>query len=445
MIQEKLKLLKLGKLTAVENIKQFLKKIEKENKDINAIIEINKNAAKEAEEVDRKIKSGKAGKLAGLAIVIKSNINVKGLLTSCASKTLDNYYAPYNATVIEKIKAEDGIIIGMANMDEFACGSSGETSAFGVTKNPKAKDLIPGGSSSGSAAAVSASFCDLALGSDTGGSIRNPASHCGVIGIKPTYGLVSRYGLIDLSMSLDQIGPFSSDLYGSALLLSVIAGYDEKDPTTFETKTKDYAQEMNKIQNLKIGVPDFGACDKKIEVLIKNKIKMLEKQGHKIIPIKLAHLDLAVQTYYPLCYTEFFSGTRKFDGRKYGHRIEDTCGPEVLRRILGGSEISKAEFAGAYYRRALKAKELITQELKEAFKKVDCIILPTAPKLPHKIGSKISIEEMYAYDAYTIPSNLAGIPTISIPAGEINKIPVGMQILVPQFKEEIMLGIASLI
>ena len=442
-IQEKLKLLKLGKLTAKENIQSFLKKIEKENKEINAIIEINKNAVKEAEAVDKKIKSGKAGRLAGLAIAIKSNINVQGLLTSCASKTLDNYYAPYDATVIEKIKSEDGIIIGMTNMDEFACGSSGETSAFGVTKNPKAKDLIPGGSSSGSAAAVSAGFCDLALGSDTGGSIRNPASHCGVIGLKPTYGLVSRYGLIDLSMSLDQIGPFSNDLYGSALLLSIIAGYDEKDPTTFENKAKDYPEEIGKISGLKIGVPDFGVCDKKIEALIKDKIKKLEKYG-KIIPIKLSHLDLAVQTYYPICYTEFFSGTRKFDGRKYGKRIEESCGPEVLRRILGGSEISKAEFAGAYYRRALKAKELITKELEEAFKKVDCIILPAAPKLPHKIGSKISIEEMYAYDAYTIPSNLAGIPTISLPAGEINKIPVGMQILVPQFEESRMFSIAHL-
>lgn len=443
-IQEKLRALKSGKLTAKENIQNFLKKIEKGNKEINAIIEINKNVVKEAEQIDKKIKAGKAGRLAGLAIVVKSNINVKGLLTSCASKTLDKYYATYDATVIEKIKAEDGIIIGMANMDEFACGSSGETSAFGVTKNPKAEGLIPGGSSSGSAAAVSAGFCDLALGSDTGGSIRNPASHCGVIGIKPSYGLVSRYGLIDLSMSLDQIGPFSNDLYGAEILLSVIAGYDEKDPTTFENKAEDYPQEIEKISNLKIGVPDFGICDKKIEALIKDKTKKLGKYG-KIVPIKLSHLDLAIQTYYPLCYTEFFSGTRKFDGRKYGKRIEESCGPEVLRRILGGSEISKAEFAGAYYRRALKAKEIITKEIEEAFKKVDCIILPTAPKLPHKIGSKISIEEMYAYDAYTIPSNLSGIPTISLPAGEINKVPVGMQILVPQFEESKMFSIANLI
>jgi aspartyl-tRNA(Asn)/glutamyl-tRNA(Gln) amidotransferase subunit A len=445
---EKLNALKTGKLTAVQNIKNFIKIISDENKEINAIIDLNKEALKEAEEIDKKIKQGNAGKLAGLAIAIKSNINVKNLMTSCASKTLENYHAPYDATVIERIRREDGIIIGMTNMDEFACGSSGETSAFGATRNPKAKNLIPGGSSSGSAASVSAKFCDLSLGSDTGGSIRNPASHCGVIGIKPTYGLVSRYGLIDLSMSLDQIGTFSNDLYGSALLLSVISGYDEKDSTTVNVKTEDYtkALETKSITTLKIGIPDFEKmCDRQILELIREKLENLKKEGHKIIPIDLKHLDLAVQTYYPICYVEFFSGTRKFDGRKYGKRIEEVCGPEVLRRILGGSEISKAEFSGTFYRRALKAKELITKELNEAFKKVDCIILPTVPKLPHQIGGKISVEEMYSYDAFTIPSNLAGIPTISMPLAEISKIPVGMQILVPQFQESRMFEIANAI
>jgi len=254
--------------------------------------------------------------------------------------------------------------------------------------------------------------------------------------------------LIDLSMSLDQIGPFSNDLYGSALLLDVISGYDEKDPTTFEIKKESFvdALENKAITNLKIGVPDFEKfCDKKIVEEIRKKLEKLKKDGHKLIQVDLKHLDLAVQTYYPLCYVEFFSGTRKFDGRKYGHRIEEVCGPEVLRRILGGSEISKAEFHGTFYRRALKAKELITQEINEAFKKVDCIILPTVPKLPHKIGSKISIEEMYAYDMFTIPSNLAGIPTISMPLAEISKIPLGIQILTPQFQEAKMFAIANIL
>lgn len=200
------------------------------------------------------------------------------------------------------------------------------------------------------------------------------------------------------------------------------------------------------IANLKIGIPDFEKmCDKNIFSLFREKLEKLKKEGHKIVPIDLKHLDLAVQTYYPLCYTEFFSATRRFDGRKYGKRIEEVCGPEVLRRILGGSEISKAEFHGAYYRRALKAKELITKEIEEAFKKVDCILMPTVPKLPHKIGSKISIEEMYAYDSFTIPSNLAGIPAISMPLGEIDKIPAGIQILVPKFQESKMFAIANAI
>jgi len=445
-IQEKLKLIKSGKLTAEKNIKQFLDKIKKEDKNINSILHINSNALEEAKEIDKKIKKGKAGKLAGLAIAIKSNINVKGLIASCASKTLSNYISSYDATVIEKIKQEDGIIIGMNNMDEFAAGSSGETSAFGPTKNPKAIKLIPGGSCSGSAASVSAQFCDLALGSDTGGSIRNPASHCGVIGLKPSYGLVSRYGLIDLSMSLDQIGPFSNDLYGAALLLSVIAGYDEKDPTTFDIKNEDYTKALEKkAGKLKIGIIDFEKmCDKKIIKAFNDKIKKLKKK-YEIIKIDLKHIDLAVQTYYPLCYVEFFSATRKFDGRKYGHRIENVCGPEVLRRILGGSEISKAEYHGKYYRSALKAKELIADELNEAFKKVDCILLPTVPKLAHEIGSKISTEEMYAYDAFTIPANLAGIPAINIPLTEINKIPLGIQIMVKQFQEFKMFEIAKAI
>jgi len=442
-IKEKLQAIKSKKLTAEQNVKQFLEKIKIEDKKINSFIQINPDALKEAIGIDKKIKSGKAGKLAGLAIAVKSNINVKGLLASCASKTLENYKATYDADVIEKIKAEDGIIIGMTNMDEFACGSSGETSAFGPVKNPAA-DIIPGGSSSGSAAAVSAGFCDLALGSDTGGSIRNPASNCNVIGLKPSYGLVSRYGLIDLAMSLDQIGTFSNDVHGSALLLGIIAGKDEKDPTTFESKG-GYEKEIEKNSKLKVALsPDFEKlCDKGIYALIKKKTEeACKKNGWKLEQIDLKHIDLAVQSYYPINYVEFFSGTRKFDGRKYGFRIEEVCGPEVLRRILGGSEISKAEYHGLYYRNALKAAQLIKQEFEAAFKKVDAIVCPTVPKIPHKIGAKISAEEMYSYDAMTIPANLAGIPAISIPAGKINKIPVGLQIMVPAFNELRMFQIA---
>jgi len=442
--QEKLQLLKSKKLSAEKNIQQFLEKIKSEDSRINSFIQINPDALKEAREIDKKIKQGKAGKLAGLAIAVKSNINVRGLLATCASKTLENYKATYDASVIEKIKSEDGIIIGMTNMDEFACGSSGETSAFGPIKNPAA-DAIPGGSSSGSAAAVSAGFCDLALGSDTGGSIRNPASNCNTIGLKPSYGLVSRYGLIDLAMSLEQIGTFSNDVYGSALLLGIIAGEDEKDPITFDEKIPSYEKEIETIPKLKVALsPDFEKlCDKGIYEHIRKKTEeACKKNGWKLEKIDLKHIELAVQAYYPINYVEFFSGTRKFDGRKYGFRIEEVCGPEVLRRILGGSEISKAEYHGLYYRNALKAAQLIKQEFESAFKKVDAIICPTVPKLPHKIGAKISTEEMYSYDAMTIPANLAGIPAISVPVGKINKIPIGLQIMVPAFNEARMFQIA---
>lgn len=423
-------------MSFIERVKGQLDKIEKENEKINAVLQINPNALKEAKEIERKIKDGKAGKLAGKTIIIKSNINVKGLNASCASKTLENYKSGYDATVIEKIKAEDGVILGMANMDEFACGSSGESSAFGPTRNPVNTNLIPGGSSSGSAASVAAGFCDIALGSDTGGSIRNPASHCGVVGVKPSYGLVSRYGLIDLSMSLDQIGPLASSVDNALLMLNVIRGKDERDPASYES---DEIKTQNP-SKIKIGLPKIDA-DEKIWKIIKDKLKKLKDT--EIIEIKLPHINLAVQTYYPLVYVEFFSGTRKFDGRRYGKKIEDVCGEEVLRRILGGKEISQAEYHGKYYRKALMAKALIKKEFEQAFEKVDLIVMPTVPKLPHKIGEKISIEEMYFYDSLTIPANLAEIPAMSIPAGTINKIPVGLQILAPRFQEDRMFSLAK--
>jgi len=430
-------------ITTIEKLKIYLGAIEKDNlkgKKINAILQINPEAEREAREIDEKIKKGKAGRLAGKIIAVKANINVKGLNASCASKTLENYKAGYDATVIEKIKKEDGLIIGITNMDEFACGSSGETSAFGACKNPAALDLIPGGSSSGSAASVAAGFCDLALGSDTGGSIRNPASHCGVIGVKPSYGLVSRYGLIDLSMSLDQIGTFARNIDDALLLLNVIRGKDEKDSISYESKNI----KTEKIGKLTIGIPKINIQDARIQKLIDEKTKEIAKKNNwKIVDINLGHINLGVQTYYPICYVEFFSGTRKFDGRRYGKKIEESCGEEVLRRILGGSEISKAEFKGLYYRRALKAKNLIRKEFESAFKSVDCIIMPTVPRLPHKLGSKISVEEMYSYDALTIPANLAELPAISVPAGKIDGIPVGMQIYCPRFEEGKMLSVAK--
>jgi len=439
---EKLNLLKSGKLSAEQNIKNFLEKIEKDDKKgkkINAFIQLNPNALLEAKEVDNKLKKGKpTGKLAGLAIAIKSNINVQGLNASCASKTLENYKCAYDASVVEKIKKEDGVIIGMTNMDEFACGSSGETSAFGITKNPAALDRIPGGSSSGSAASVSADFCDIALGSDTGGSIRNPASHCGVVGMKPSYGVVSRFGLIDLSMSLDQIGPIGKNVEDVKLMFDVLSGKDDKDATTKEIQDKP-----KKIDKITIGIPKVGA-NKEILEIINNKIsEVCNKKGWKTQNIEIKHIDLGIQTYYPICYVEFFSGTRKFDGRRYGKKIEDSCGKEVLRRIFGGSEISQNEFAGRYYKKALDAKKILEKEFEKAFEQVDCIIIPTIPRLPHRFGEKISFEDMYNYDTLTVLANIAEIPAISVPAGLVKGIPIGLQMMCGRGEDLLMLDVAG--
>jgi len=435
-------------MTTLSKLQGYLAEInknDKHGKKINAFLHVRneKELLKEAEEIDRKIKSGKAGRLAGKIIAIKSNINVKGEIASCASKTLEDYRAPYDATVIEKIHDEDGLIIGMANMDEFACGSSGETSAFGAIKNPRNLELIPGGSSSGSAASVAAGFCDMSLGSDTGGSIRNPASHCGVVGIKPTYSSVSRYGLIDLSMSLDQIGSLAKNVSDAGLLLDVIKGKDERDSIS-EHSEKINFNEIEKIpKNLTIGLLDFEIRDKRIQEIVKRKVEEIAKEHKwKIKNVKIKNIDLAIETYYPLVYVEFFSATRRFDGRRYGKKIEDVAGQEVLRRILGGSEISKAEYGGRYYHQALKIKDLIEKEFSDIFKNVDCIISATVPKLPHKIGTKISVNEMYEYDALTAPSNLAGNCSISIPIDELTNIPIGMQITCDKFEEQKMLQIA---
>ncbi|MBI2109830.1 Asp-tRNA(Asn)/Glu-tRNA(Gln) amidotransferase subunit GatA [Candidatus Woesearchaeota archaeon] len=438
-LKSKLGFLRAGKLSPVDNARSYLEKIKREDKKINSFLHVNENVIEEAKLLE---KSKNRGRLYGLVIGVKSAINVRGLIANCASKTLENYRATYDADVVSKIKEEGGLIIGMTNCDEFCCGSSGEHSAFGPTKNPANTNLITGGSSSGSAAAVKAEFCDLSLGSDTGGSIRNPASHCGVVGVKPSYGLVSRYGLIDLSMSLDQIGPLSREVYGSALLLSVIAGKSKRDATMFNSKIPEYEKNLKLNEEITVGVcKDFkDLCEEKeiYELVEQATGKLVKNYKLKLVKVDLKHIKLAVQTYYPLVYTEFYSGTRKFDGRKYGFKIEDVCGEEGLRRILGGKIITQSEFKGMYYRKALKAKEIIKQELQNAFKKVDCIISPAVPSLPHKIGAKIPVEAEYAYDAFTIPANLGGICAGVVQAGNIKGVPVGLQIMCNSFNESKM-------
>jgi len=421
-----------GEVSVVERVQQFIERIKKEDKKINSFIEINPQAIAEAERVEKKLRSGeRVGRLAGLIVGVKSNINVKGLRATCASRTLEDYVAPYDAEVIKRIRQEDVVIIGMQNMDEFACGSSGETSAFGPTQNPAAPGRIPGGSSSGSAAAIAAGFCDLSLGTDTGGSIRNPSSHCGVVGIKPTYGLVPRQGLIDLGMSLDQIGPITPDVEGAALLLEIIAGRTQNECVMLPVDRVEYLSRLNGgIKGMRIGTSSKFAelTDPKIMAVIDKALDKLRDLGAEIVEVELPNLEKAMPTYYLIVSVEFFSATRKYDGRKYGKRIEEVCGEEVLRRILRGAHISRREYRGKFYQRALQVRTLIREELMRALQHVDVLVGPTVPKLPHRLGDKLTPMEMYGYDYLTVPANLAGICGGVIKAGKVNGIPVGLQI-----------------
>jgi len=432
--------IKNHEITASDNLENFYNKIKRRNPDINAFLEIKIEEARlVADKIDQRIKSGEeVGKLAGLVIGIKSNINVEDFKITAASKTLENYFGSYDATVIERIKKEDGIIIGMTNMDEFAAGSSTETSYFGYTDNPAALGRIPGGSSGGSAAAIAAGLCDLSLGSDTGGSIRNPASHCGVMAFKPTYGVVSRQGLLDLAMSFDQIGPFAQDTGGIAMMLDVITGYDPKECTTIDwnvpafTKTTDLEDEkaQDALKGMKLGVVEqfLEVSDDKIVNIIEDTVQEMGELGVELVELSFDYIELCLPTYYLINYVEFFSATRKYDGRKYGYKIEDVCGEEVLRRIHIGSYISQKEYSGKYYNKALQARSLIRKEINKLLRDVDAIVGPTVPKLPHKLGTSLEPMEMYAYDVLTVIANLAGIPAASIKAGEVNSIPVGLQI-----------------
>ncbi|RAP43467.1 Asp-tRNA(Asn)/Glu-tRNA(Gln) amidotransferase subunit GatA [uncultured Methanosphaera sp.] len=433
-IIDKVNSIKNQELTATENLEQMYNVIQEKNDDINAFVETDlPRAQKVAEDIDKRIKNGEeTGKLAGLVIGIKSNINVEDYIISAASPTLKDYIGSYNATVINKIQEEDGVIIGLTNMDEFAAGSSTETSMYGPTDNPSAPGHIPGGSSGGSAAAIASGMCDIALGSDTGGSIRNPASHCGVTGFKPTYGLVSRQGLLDLAMSLDQIGPLAKDVTGIALMLDVITGYDPYDPTTMKKETPEflpYASNTS-LDDMTVGVVKefMDVTDDKINNKINQSIDTLSNLGAEIKELTFEDITLGLPTYYLINYVEFFSATRKYDGRKYGERIEEVCGPEVSRRIQIGSYISQKEFSGKYYKKALQARSLIRNDFNDLLGNVDIIAGPTVPKLPHKIGEQLDPMDMYAYDVLTVLANITGIPAGSMKAGLVDDIPVGIQL-----------------
>jgi len=454
-----------GAFLSEEIVKFYIEKIKKEDGDINAYLTIcEEKALKEAKTVDEKIAKGeKVGLLAGVPIAIKDNICTDGIRTTCASKMLEDFIPPYNATVIEKLKAADAIIIGKTNMDEFAMGSSTENSAFKVTKNPHDLERVPGGSSGGSAAAVGARLAPFSLGSDTGGSIRQPAAFCGVVGLKPTYGLVSRFGLIAFGSSLDQIGPFSNNVRDCALALEVIAGTDPLDNTSSkEIGSTDYLTGIDGgVSGMKIGVPKefFGeGLDVEIKESIFTSIEKLKSLGATVEEISIPITEAGLSAYYVISSAEASSNLARFDGIRYGYRpkeFEDVYdlmeksrteafGDEVKRRIMLGTYVLSSGYYDAYYNRALKLKKKIKQEFKEVLAKYDIIISPVSPVLPFKCNEKKNNPlEMYLADIYTVNINLAGVPAISVPCGTSKSgLPIGLQIIGPHFGESKILKAA---
>ncbi len=457
-------LIEKKEISCVEITEKILSQIENRDKEIKSYLSVNPNAVEEAKEIDRKIAKGeKTGILTGVPIAIKDNICVKGLPATCASRILENFYPPYNATVIEKIRKEGAIIIGKTNMDEFAFGSSTENSAFGPTKNPLDTSRVPGGSSGGSAAAVSANLCFAALGSDTGGSIRQPAAFCGVVGFKPTYGRVSRYGLIAFASSLDQIGPITKDVRDAAIMMNVICGRDENDSTSVDITVPDYTEFLNRdVKGLRIGIPDEYFIEGIYEG-VKNKIldivRMLENSGIIVKKISLPHTEYGIAVYYIVATAEASSNLARFDGVKYGYRADNYTdlyqmyvntrgegfGDEVKRRIILGTYVLSSGYYEAYYLKAQKVRALIKRDFTEAFKEVDVIITPTTPEIPFKFGEKSDPLKMYLSDIFTVNVNLAGLPAISLPAGFSSSLPVGLQIIAPHFREDKIIETASFI
>lgn len=433
-----------------EHISQLLDRIRKEDPGIHAFIDVyGEGALGKAKALDAKAKEGKPlGKLAGKAVAIKNNIAVRGKRQTCGSRILESYVAPYDATVVARIEAEDGIIIGSANLDEFACGSDTTRSAFFQTRNPIDTDYVPGGSSGGSAASVAAGFADIALGSDTGGSIRCPASFCGIVGVKPTYGLVSRYGLGDMAMSLDQIGPLANNVSDAKLMLSVIAGRDERDQTTHGTGKV----ELNHSGKPTIAVAKefLEGCDERIAKNFHSLTDKLKAEGYSISEVSIPTIKHAIPIYYLTVFAEFSSAMQKYDGLRYGkidRELEnlteqvsefrgDKLGLEVKRRILLGTFITTKEYQDAWYGKTLKARAVLKKEIETVLGKHDLLLGPTMSTNPWKIGEKMTNPlEMYLADILTVPANLAGIPAASVPYGTVGKFRPGMQVLGSRFGE----------
>jgi aspartyl-tRNA(Asn)/glutamyl-tRNA(Gln) amidotransferase subunit A len=447
-----------GKTTALQTVQESLKIIKDLNPKINAFLEVfEEEALKKAEELDKK-PLDKRGRLAGVPIAIKDNILYKGHKASCASKMLENFIAPYNASVIEKLLKEDAIIIGRTNMDEFAMGSSNENSAFGPVKNPHDLTRVPGGSSGGSAAAVASGMVSVALGSDTGGSVRQPAAFCGVCGVKPTYGSVSRYGLVAFASSADQIAPITLDSQDNALILSIISSEDKKDSSF----TKPFILKQEEIKNLTIGIPtDFlKGLNEEILAALNTAKEYLVKQGLKIKEISLPYAKYSSPCYYILAGSEASSNLARFDGLRYGFSdktakdLDDTYlkdrakfGPEVKRRIMTGTYCLGSAHAQDYYLQAQKVRQIIKEDFQRAFKEADIILMPTTPSTAFKFGEKLNnILDLYLADLYTVPANMAGLPALSVPFGkDKNNLPIGIQLYGNYFEENKLYELAKIL
>ena len=455
-----------GEVKVEEVVNAYLKRIEETEGKIDALLYINKHEAIEIARDMDKNGPDPSKKLWGIPIVIKDVLTTKGIPSTCASKMLENFIPFYDAEVVRRIKEQGGIIIAKSNMDEFAMGSSTENSAFKPTKNPWDLDRVPGGSSGGSAASTAASQSPISIGTDTGGSIRQPAAFCGVIGLKPTYGRVSRFGLIAYGSSLDQAGPITRTVKDAALMLSVIAGKDKKDSTSSPNPVPDYLQEMEKykdLKSIKIGLPKEywqEGLDPDIQKKSEDFFRLLKELGAELIEISLPHTKYAVATYYIIVMAEASSNLARYDGVRYGYRTKDAeelidmyvktrsegFGFEVQRRIILGTYVLSAGYYDAYYKKAAQVRRLIRQDFLDAFSNCDVILTPVSPTLPFKLKEKIHDPlTMYLADIFTTPLNLSGLPGISIPVGlgDNLKLPVGLQFIAPPFREDILLGIAD--
>lgn len=459
-IKKASELLNSGEITSLDLTREILDRTQKVNKELNAYIRLNDNAVRQAKESDERRKNGDMlSEIDGVPIAIKDNMAMEGVVTSAGSKILDNFIAPYDATVVSKLKDAGAVIIGQTNMDEFAMGSSTESSAYGPTKNPWDTSRVPGGSSGGSAAAVAADLCVAALGSDTGGSIRQPASFCGIAGFKPTYGTVSRYGLLAMASSLDQIGPMTKTVEDAEILYNIISGYDEKDATSVNQELRIKNKESGKI---KIGIPQeyfAEGLDSNIKKMIEDTIEKLKSLGAEIIEISLPSSKYALACYYIIMPVEVASNLARYDGVKYGLSVEGKdlidgyfksrsagFGKEAKRRIMLGTYASSAGYIGKYYHKAQLVRSLIKKDFDEAFKNIDFILGPVAPTTAFKIGEKSSEPlQMYLGDIYTIAVNLAGLPALSLPIGLSENLPVGLQIIGPQNSDLDVLNLGKLI